>query len=128
MIIQLITESLTIEEMIAARLNEIDSGWIKQGARTLVIVKTDVINLTQSDLRSYTEWSMDNLVPLQDSRSAVVVDSPIATAMSVLFQNALSSIRKMQVFSALESAGEWLSVPVEAIIEAAPEAQCFAST
>lgn len=125
LIIQVVSENITIDGMIAARQYEIDQGWIKKGCNSLIVLQSEAADIRPADLRDYTAWSTENLAELSGSKTAIVVNSPLPTALSLLLKSTIAGIRNMHVFSSLTSAAEWLCVPVGAITEAAPETRMF---
>ncbi|MBC2606672.1 hypothetical protein [Pelagicoccus albus] len=121
LIVQVHFESCTLAEFIDLRKEQKANGWIKKGVNSLLVDLSGAPKVSLADLKTYGQWAEENLKELARSKTAIIVNTPQAAALTIMATSDLKGQRYIKQFSTLNAAVRWLNVPKEAILEHFPQ-------
>ena len=110
--IEVFTGEIDADDIRAMKVEETERGWISSRVRTLVDLRGLTAPLRPGDVRGYVEWSRQSNQAQRGARVALVASDQVVTALALLFENGMGDQRAIRVFSTVESALQWLELPV----------------
>lgn len=116
LIIEVVHDPINVDLMISLKQKHLAAGWIQPNTNLLVSIHTDIVELKRQHYDDYLEWASQHLTALIGSKVAVVVNSPLLSALNTILKERFSDSRNMEIFTTLRAAATWLNVPKEEII------------
>lgn len=122
-LIEVITGKVTLEGLIEMKKLQQERDYLNHTVRILSVFLDAEFGLTPADVKSLTRWNVEHNERQKGAITAHLACKPVATALTIFYSKEARAIRRMEVFSSLSSALNWLRLDPEVIQRGWPAAK-----
>lgn len=115
LLVKIMEGPATYEDVVRSMDDEVELGLGTTDLSKLIDMRNVELRMTPDEVRKLSDWYVQHDLVSVPSRIAIVTGDPRATALSLLYERAMSPLRSTHTFTTPRAALTWLGVDPEEV-------------